>query len=140
MGLGKLPDVSTISRALSHMQSERVKKVRELSCSLVMEGLKRERLRRLTFDFDGSVQSTKGHAKGTAVGFNKNKKGARSYYPLFSSVAQTGQFFNVYRRPGNVHDSNGVDQFMMHCFAKDKENLVPLAQRYDRTEKTLAEY
>jgi hypothetical protein len=25
-------------------------------------------------DFDGSVQSTKGHAEGTAVGFNKKKK------------------------------------------------------------------
>ena len=93
-----------------------MEKLRELSRSLVIEGVKRERLFRLTLDFDGSVQSTKGHAEGTAVGFSRSKKGARSYYPLFCTVAQTGQFFDMYHRPGNVHDSNGADQFMLDCF------------------------
>jgi hypothetical protein len=74
MGLRKLPDVATISRALSQMESDGVENVRQLS--------------RLTMDFDGSVQSTNGHAEGAAVGYNKNKKGARSYYPLFCTVAQ----------------------------------------------------
>jgi hypothetical protein len=36
-------------------------------------------LPRVTLDFDGSVQSTTRWAEGTAVGFNKKKKGARSY-------------------------------------------------------------
>ncbi len=123
MGLRRLPDVSTISRALSQMENDSIEKVRELSRTLVIDGLKREKLPRLTFDFDGSVQSTKGHAEGTAVGFNKNKKGARSYYPLFCTVAQTDQLFDVHHRPGNVHDSNGADQFMMDCFVKAKEEL-----------------
>jgi hypothetical protein len=83
MGLRKLPDVSTISRALSHMEKDGVDNVRQLCRSMVIEGLQRERLSRLTLDFDGSVQSTKGHAEGSAVGFNKAQKGARSYYPLF---------------------------------------------------------
>jgi hypothetical protein len=124
MGLRKLPDVSTISRSLSDMEQEGVGKVRELLSSLVLEGLKRAALPRLTFDFDGSVQSTKGHAEGTAVGFNKVKKGARSYYPLFCTVAQTDQFFDVYHRPGNVHDSNGAEQFMMDCFEKARAELT----------------
>jgi hypothetical protein len=123
MGLRKLPDVSTISRALSKMERDGVEKVRQLSRSLVIEGLKRECLPRLTLDFDGSVQSTKGHAEGTAVGFNKKKKGARSYYSLFCTVAQTGQIFDILHRPGNVHDSNGADKFMMQCFGKAKEEL-----------------
>lgn len=87
MRLRKIPDVSTISRTLSGMESQGVNNVRKLSKTLVIEGLQRERFPRLTFDFDGSVQSTKGHAEGTAVGFNKAKKGARSYYPLFCTVA-----------------------------------------------------
>jgi hypothetical protein len=116
LGLRRLPDVSTISRALSQIEYEDVEKQRELSRCLVIEGLIRERLPRLTFDFDGSVITTKGHAEGTAVGFNKVKKGGRSYYPLFCTVAQTGQFFDVLHRPGNVHDSNGADEFMMRCF------------------------
>ena len=123
LGLRKLPDVSTISRSLSQMESEGVENVRKLSRSQVIEGLIRERFPRLTFDFDGSVQSTKGHAEGTAVGFNKVKKGARSYYPLFCTIAQTGQFFDVYHRPGNVHDSNGADQFMIQCFEEVKKEL-----------------
>ena len=123
MGLRKLPDVSTISRALSQMEKEGVENVRQLSRSLVIEGLLREQLPRLTLDFDGSVQSTKGHAEGTAVGFNKAKKGARSYYPLFCTVAQTGQFFDLHHRPGNVHDSNGAEQFMLSCFNEAKTHL-----------------
>jgi hypothetical protein len=123
MGLRKLPDVSTISRALSQMESEGVENVRQLSRSMVIDGLQRERLPRLTLDFDGSVQSTKGHAEGTAVGFNKAKKGARSYYPLFCTVAQTGQFFDLHHRPGNVHDSNGAQQFMLNCLSEAKAQL-----------------
>ena len=116
MGLRRLPDVSTISRALSQMENDGVENVRQLSRSLVIEGLQREQLPRITLDFDGSVQSTKGHAEGTAVGFNKKKKGARSYYSLFCTVAQTGQFFDLFHRPGNVHDSNGAAPFMLNCF------------------------
>jgi hypothetical protein len=133
MGLRKLPDVSTVSRALSNMGTEEVEKVRELARSLVIEGLSRERLPRLTLDFDGSVQSTKGHAEGTAVGFNKQKKGARSYYPLFCTVAQTGQFFDIHHRPGNVHDSNGAELFMVQCFTEIRKDLkdIVLESRMD---------
>ena len=123
MGLRKLPDVSTISRALSQMESSGVENVRRLLRSIVIDGLKREQLPRLTLDFDGSVQSTKGHAEGTAVGYNKSKKGARSYYPLFCTVAQTGQFFDLHHRPGNVHDSNGGAEFMMECFSEARSVL-----------------
>ena len=126
MGLKRLPDVATISRTLSSLKKESVEKVRELSCSLVLEGLKRENLPRLTLDFDGSVQSTKGHAEGTAVGYNKSRKGSRSYYPLFCTVAQTGQFFDVLHRAGNVHDSNGADTFILDCLGKVRSELPGL--------------
>jgi hypothetical protein len=123
MGLRRLPNVSTISRALSQMKNDGVENLRQLSRTLVIEGLQREQLPRITLDFDGSVLSTKGHAEGTAVGFNKKKKGSRSYYPLFCTVAQTGQFFDLHHRPGNVHDSNGADQFMLDCLAEATAGL-----------------
>ena len=123
MGLRRLPDVATISRALSQMESEGVENARQLLRTMVIEGLQREQLARLTMDFDGSVQSTKGHAEGTAVGYNKSKKGARSYYPLFCTVAQTGQFFDLLHRPGNVHDSNGAAEFMLSCFEQARAGL-----------------
>lgn len=123
MGLRKIPDVSTISRTLSRMEPQSVDNIRILSRDMVVEGLERERFPRLTLDFDGSVLSTQGHAEGTAVGFNKVKKGSRSYYPLFCTVAQTAQFFDVHHRPGNVHDSNGAAQFMLNCFGIVKSQL-----------------
>jgi hypothetical protein len=124
MGLRRLPDVSTISRSLSKIEYKEIERGRVMLRNLVIEGLNRVGLPRLTFDFDGSVQSTRGHAEGTAVGFNKKKKGARSYYNLYCTVAQTGQFFDFLPRPGNVHDSNGAEQFMMECFDAAKEDIA----------------
>ena len=80
-------------------------------------------LPRITLDFDGSVQSTKRKAQGAAVGFNKKKKGARSYYPLFCTVAQTGQVLNFLHRSGNVHDSNGARAFILECVAQVRRVL-----------------
>ena len=118
LGLRRLPDVATISRTLAHMDGPSVEKTRQLCSGLVLDGLQREQFPRLMLDFDGSVTSTKGHAEGTAVGYNVKKKGARSYYSLFATVAQTGQILDVFHRPGNVHDSNGAPEFMMDNFER----------------------
>jgi hypothetical protein len=118
MGLRRLPDVSTVSRTLAASTTDDVSGLRELVRSEVVHDLRREKIARVTLDFDGSVQSTKGRAEGSAVGYNPKKKGARSYYPLFCTVAQTGQFFDLHHRPGNVHDSNGAQVFMADCFER----------------------
>ena len=83
LGLRRLPDVGTVSRTLKSMDATGILRVRDLTRNLNLERVTKEGLARITVDFDGSVQSTKGHAEGTAVGFNKKKKGSRSYYPLF---------------------------------------------------------
>lgn len=133
LGLKHLPEVSTISRALACADGESVVNMRAENRGLVLEPLKRLALSRVTVDFDGSVQSTSRHAEGTAVGFNKKKKGARSYYPLFCTVAQTGQVFDVYHRPGNVHDSNGAKAFIIGCLEEIRAALpgVKLEVRID---------
>jgi hypothetical protein len=118
LGLRQLPDVATLSRALAAVDERSVAETREVSRDLVADRLSRESFSRVTVDFDGSVQSTTGHAEGTAVGYNKVKKGARSYYPLFATIAQTGQFLDLHHRAGNVHDSNGALGFMMECLER----------------------
>ena len=67
--------------------------------------------------------STGRHAEGTAVGFNRKKRGARSYYPLFCTVAQTDQVLDVHHRPGNVHDSNGAGAFIGQCLQSVRSAL-----------------
>jgi len=122
LGLVKLPDVSTVSRALREFDMKAVSNLRSLLRELVLHRVLMLGLKRVTVDFDGSVISTKSRTtEGTAVGYNRKSKGSRSYYPLFATIAQTGQFFDLAHRSGNVHDSNGASAFMETCFESFRE-------------------
>jgi len=123
LGLTRLPDTATLSRTLAGMDAEIADRLRGLNRALVGERLAQCRLRRVTLNFDGSVLSTGRFAEGTAVGFNPGKKGQRSYYPLFCTIAQTGQVFYVWHPPGNVHDSNGAVGFMRTCLREIRRYL-----------------
>jgi hypothetical protein len=123
LGLRQLPDVATLSRMLKEADPRSVANLRELLRDLLFERLTKLALPRLTLDFDGSVLSTMRHAEGTAVGFNKKKKGARSYYPLFCTIAQTGQVLDFLHRSGNVHDSQGAREFILACIQAVREAL-----------------
>jgi hypothetical protein len=116
LGLNRIPEVATVSRALASSDQESIVKIRGLCREWVIVRLQKVPWVRLTLDFDGSVCWTRGQRiEGTAVGYNKKKKGARSDYPLFCTIAQTRQVFDVYHRPGNVHDSNGAREFIESC-------------------------
>ena len=117
LGVSKIPDVSTITRTLAQAGPNEVSRMSDLVCDMTLERLETERLARVTVDFDGSVLSTKGHAEGTAIGFNPKHRGARSYYPLFCVISQLGMFLARLHRPGNVHDSNGSLEFIRTCIA-----------------------
>ncbi len=123
LGLKHLPDVGTISRMLKSAEGASIDKVRAVLREMVLSRLRKLDLPRVTLDFDGSVQSTGRFAEGTAVGFNKHKKGARSYYPLFCTVAQTGQVLDFLHRPGNVHDSRGARTFVLACIQRVRHTL-----------------
>ena len=132
LGVKALPSVPTISRLLACCDSRSVSKLRTQSSELVLERLAGEKLSTLTLDFDGSVISTSRKAEGVASGFNK-KKGMRSYYPLFCTVAQSGQILDLLHRSGNVHDSRGSIEFVKQCVEKVRKVLpdVQLEIRMD---------
>jgi len=117
LGMGQIASPATISRMLRDCTDAEIQSLRRILSEMVLERVQCLGLPRITLDFDGSVQSTKRLAQGTAVGFNKKKKGARSYYPLFCTIAQTGQVVDLLHRPGNVHDSRGAREFILQCTA-----------------------
>ena len=123
LGLNRLPDVATVSRMLKDADEKSVGRLRRLLRRQVVNRLRKLALPRITLDFDGSVQSTGRRAEGTAVGFNKKKKGARSYYPLFCTIAQTLQVLDFLHRAGNVHDSRGARAFIAECIGLIREAL-----------------
>ncbi len=80
-----------MSRMLGEVDCQSLERMREMNHFVCLSRLQEEGIKRITLDLDGSVQSTSRHAEGTAVGFNKKKKGERSYYPLLATISQTGQ-------------------------------------------------
>jgi Transposase DDE domain group 1 len=127
LGLKRLPDVATLSRMLRQADARSVDNLRRLLRELLFRRLRELGLARITLDFDGSVQSTRRLAEGTAVGFNRKHKGRRSYYPLFCTIAQTGQVLDFLHRPGNVHDSRGAKAFILACLAAIQQ-VLPAAR------------
>lgn len=123
LGLKRLPDVSTLSRMLKDADAKSIERLRKVLREMILERLAKLGLARVTLDFDGSVQSTRRHAEGTAVGYNTKRKGARSYYPLFCTIAQTGQVFDLLHRSGNVHDSRGAREFILACIQAIRQAL-----------------
>lgn len=124
LGLRKFPDVATISRHLAQMDRQSFEKTLDLNKELVFERMVKEELTTVTLDLDGSVTWTTGCCmEGTAVGFNKAKKGARGYYPLFCTVSQTSQVLDMLHRPGNVHDSNGAAIFALTNICQVRKRL-----------------
>lgn len=123
LGLRRLPDVSTVSRRLRKMDAASCGRVRALVGDLVVDRLREEGLRRVTLDFDGTVLATRRHAEGTAIGFNRKRKGTRSYYPLLCTVAQTGQVLDVLHRSGNVNDYKGALPFITGCVERVQGEL-----------------
>lgn len=133
VGLRRLPDVSTVSRALSDMDARGADRVRALSRDMALDRLRELGPRRVTVDFDGTVLPTRRLAEGSAVGYNPARKGGRSYWPLFATVAQTGQVLDLLHRPGNVADSTGAFDFIGEQTARLREALpgVRLETRMD---------
>ena len=123
LGLRRLPHVSTVSRCLARTDRRAVRNYQALNRNLVLDRLQAERLSRVTLDFDGSVISSTRFAEGLAVGYNSTKKGLRSYYPLFCTVAQTAEVLDVLHRSGNVHDSHGAIPFFGECLSAVHQRL-----------------
>jgi hypothetical protein len=133
LGLRRMPHVSTMSRALMRVDRNSVRNMQQFNRNMVLDRLRREALARVTLDFDGSVIASGRYAEGLTVGYNARKKGQRSYYPLFATVAQTAQVLDVLHRSGNVHDSHGAITFMRDCIEAVRDRLpgVTMESRKD---------
>ncbi len=123
----RLPDVSTLSRMLKDADAKCIEKLWSLLRRLVTDRRRKLDLSRVTLDVNGSVQSTRRRAERTAVGFNKKKKGARSHYPLFCTIARASQVFDVLHRSGNADDSRGARAFIAECSSLIPEALPAVA-------------
>jgi hypothetical protein len=113
LGLRRLPVTSTLTRAMRRFTPQAYERLKRHNRERVVQRLEGLGVRRVTVDVDGSVNSTRSRrTEGTAVGYNKARKGSRSEYPCFITIPQVGMVLDYLDRPGNVHDSNGVFDFL----------------------------
>lgn len=134
VGLKRMPEISTITRSLNHLDDRSYESVRALGRELVLDRVVTTGFPTLTVDFDGSVLWTRSrNTEGTAVGYNTKRRGARGYYPLFATLAQTGQVFDLEHRPGNIHDTYRAKEFIQQVFDQLRSALpaVKLEARFD---------
>jgi hypothetical protein len=103
--LTRIPHRTKLSTALKQFTSDSLKALAELNSSFVIEKLSALGLHEITVDLDGTVISTKGNPSWAFKGYNPIKRGAKSYFPLTSHIAETGHFLSIVNRPGNSHDS-----------------------------------
>jgi len=104
--LTRIPHRTKLSTALKQFTSDSLKALAELNSSFVIEKLSALGLDEITVDLDGTVISTTGNPSWAFRGYNPIKRGANSYFPLTSHIAETGHFLSIVNRPGNSHDSS----------------------------------
>ena len=83
------PVASTFSRIFklfTHKHCNELSEVEDLIRRLVW---KKKWFGRITIDLDSSVRGVFGTQEGAEKGYNPNKKGQRSYHPLFAFIAET---------------------------------------------------
>ena len=83
-----------------------------------------ERARRGTIDVDSTAIETHGSQPGSA--YNGHYK-TTCYHPLVAMLASTGDWLGVALRPGQVHTSVGLDEFLMPLIDRTEKEICQVA-------------
>jgi hypothetical protein len=125
--LKTMPSKATLSRFFSGFRWALVVALMAINRDVVIGHLLRIGItRQVTLDLDGTVLTSRGKPERAQKGFNPHRRGARSYRPLTLHIAETGQFYAVKNRPGNVSELNGARTFM-------REHIRSLRSAFPKT-------
>jgi Transposase DDE domain group 1 len=117
-GLARIPSDRTVVNWLKQFTQTSLHALARLNSELLYAQIAKLDLRRLTIDLDGTVIRTGAKVAWAARGFNPHHPKDKSYYPLLAHLAQTGQILRLKHRPGNVHDSKGVERFVRELISE----------------------
>jgi hypothetical protein len=88
----------------------------QLFNSLMRSWWSRMHIKKMTIDIDSTVLTRHGSQEGAEIGYNPMKNGRPSHHPLMAFCAELKMVVHSWMRPGNTHDSNGVDCFLSQLF------------------------
>jgi len=112
LGLSTGLNKDVISVRLKQLGQAGAVKLHEHLFGLTTQWLEKTRLTSITLDVDSSVKTVYGNQQGAQVGFNTQKKGAKSYHPVIAFLSETKIVLNSWFRCGSAYTSNGICEFI----------------------------
>ncbi len=127
----QFPDDSTLGRIFKLFSHSSCCKLSEVEDKVRRKVWKKKWVGRVTLDFDSSVRGVFGSQEGAEAGYNPNKKGQKSYHPLFCFIAETRECLHNWFRPGNTYSGNGIAEFSKECFDRLPKGIWKVFVRCD---------
>ena len=112
LGLPKGFNKDVISVRLKELGQSGAIILQEHLFGLSKKWVKKSQLSSITLDVDSSVKTVYGNQQGAQVGFNSQKKGAKSYHPVIAFVSEMKIVLNSWFRCGSAYTSNGICEFI----------------------------
>ena len=114
----KFPDTTTFGRMFKLFSPKHCKELSDAESEIRHKVWSKKWFGKITFDMDSSVRGVYGSQEGAEKGYNPQKKGQKSYHPLFCFIAENRECFHNWFRSGNTFSANGSVDFLKECFAK----------------------
>jgi len=125
------PDDRTFGRLFRLFNQKHCNELSEVESKARKKVWSKKWFGRVTLDVDSSVKSVSGSQEGAAKGYNPDKKGKKSYHPLFCFIAETRECLHNWFRTGSSYSANGVVEFMKECFERLPERVWKIFVRAD---------
>jgi hypothetical protein len=129
----RLPVQSTFWRFLQSLRIFNVtqlEKINTVMMARVWEALNLS-FSHITIDTDTTVNTVYGKQMGAKKGYNPKKKGKKSYQPIFSFIAQTGEFIGGKQRKGDRPTGEEVAQHLREVFESIPKQCKRIFARAD---------
>ena len=119
LGLPDFPHRDTLRSFLWRFSADNLRSLQRAHNRMREELLLRMGIRwNAIVDLDATQLTVYGNQEGATVGYNKAKRGKKSYSPLLGSEGRTGLSLNFELRSGHEHSSTGALPFLKECLAR----------------------
>jgi hypothetical protein len=130
-GWDSFPDASTFGRLFRLFNHNHCNELSNAEDNVRKKVWSNKWFGRLTLDLDSSVKGVYGSQEGAATGYNPDKKGQKSYHPLFCFISQTRECLHNWFRTGDAYSANGAVEFAKECFSRLPKRVWKVTTRGD---------
>jgi hypothetical protein len=133
LGVKTLPVQSTYWRLLQSFTPENEKEFKEVNTEMMKRvwQIANIQLKKITIDTDTTVHTVYGEKEESTVGYNPKNRGKRSYQPVLSFIAETGEYISGENRSGDRMSGKEIAEHLEEVFNKIPEIVTEVRCRAD---------